>query len=104
VKVYFYNTAEDFLKKGKSVFLKVVKPDGKREFTLPIELPKGEWAVAITQDLNENNKVDKNFIGLPTEPYAFSNNIRPMLAAPHFNECKFTVDGPGKVVNIVLKK
>ncbi|ALW84083.1 hypothetical protein AUC43_02590 [Hymenobacter sedentarius] len=103
VKLYFYNTPEGFLKSGKWAFSKTVKPEGKREFTLPVELPKGEWAVAITQDLNNNDKIDKNFIGIPTEPYAFSNNVRPTVAAPNFNECKFTVEGPGKVVSIVLK-
>ncbi len=102
VKLFFYNTREGFLKSGKWVFSKSVKPGGKSEFTLPVELPKGEWAVAITQDLN-NNKIDKNFIGIPTEPYAFSNNFRPKVAAPVFDDCKFTVDGPGKVVSIVLK-
>jgi uncharacterized protein (DUF2141 family) len=104
VKLFFYNTREGFLKSGKWVFSKSVKPGGKTEFTLPVELPKGEWAVAITQDLNNNDKIDKNFIGIPTEPYAFSNNFRPTVAAPVFDDCKFTVDGPGKVVSIVLKK
>jgi uncharacterized protein (DUF2141 family) len=103
VKLYFYNTRDGFLKSGKWAFSKSVKPEGKREVTLPIALPKGEWAVAITQDLNNNDKIDKNFIGIPTEPYAFSNNVRPTVAAPGFDECKFTVDGPGKVVSIVLK-
>ncbi|MBF9142549.1 DUF2141 domain-containing protein [Hymenobacter properus] len=103
VKLYFYNTREGFLKSGKWAFSKSVKPGGKSEFTLPVELPQGDWAVAITQDLNNNDKIDKNFLGIPTEPYAFSNNVRPTVAAPDFNECKFKVDGPGRVVNIVLK-
>ena len=103
VKLYFYNTREGFLKSGKWAFSKSVKPTGKNGFTLPVELPKGEWAVAITQDLNNNGKVDKNFLGIPTEPYAFSNNVRPTVSAPRFDECKFMVDGPGKVVSIVLK-
>ncbi|MDO7848439.1 DUF2141 domain-containing protein [Hymenobacter sp. M29] len=103
VRLYFYNTREGFLKSGKWAFSKSVKPGGKSEFTLPVELPRGEWAVAITQDLNNNDKIDKNFLGIPTEPYAFSNNIRPTVAAPGFDECKFMVDGPGKVVSIVLK-
>lgn len=103
VRLYFYNTREGFLKSGKWAFFKAVKPEGKREFALPVELPKGEWAVAITQDLNNNDKIDKNFIGIPIEPYAFSNNVRPTVAAPGFDECKFMVSGPGKVVSIVLK-
>jgi len=103
VKLYFYNTRAGFLKHGQWAFSKSVKPEGKRAFSLPVDLPKGEWAVAITQDMNNNDKIDKNFLGIPTEPYAFSNNIRPTMAAPDFNECKFMVDGPGKVVSIVLK-
>ena len=103
VKLYFYNTRAGFLKRGQWAFSKSVKPEGKDEITLPVDLPKGEWAVAITQDLNNNDKVDKNFLGIPIEPYAFSNNIHPTLAAPDFNECKFTVSGPGQVVSIVLK-
>jgi uncharacterized protein (DUF2141 family) len=103
VRLYFYNTREGFLKSGKWAFSKSVKPGGKSEFSLPVDLPKGEWAVAITQDMNNNDKIDKNFLGIPTEPYAFSNNIRPTVAAPGFDECKFLVDGPGKVVSIVLK-
>lgn len=103
VKLFFYNTREGFLKSGKWAFSKAVKPEGKSQFTLPVELPPGEWAVAITQDLNNNNKIDKNFLGIPTEPYAFSNNIRPTIAAPKFDECKFMVSGPGCIVSIVLK-
>ncbi|WP_052732672.1 DUF2141 domain-containing protein [Hymenobacter terrenus] len=104
VRLFFYNTREGFLKNGKWAYSKTVKSEGRREFTLPMELPKGEWAVVITQDLNNNEKLDTNFIGIPTEPYGFSNNIRPTMAAPKFDECKFLVDKPGKVVNIVLKK
>ena len=104
VKLYFYNTPAGFLKSGKWAFSRAVKPDGKREIALAIDLPRGEWAVSLTQDMNNNNKIDKNFLGIPTEPYAFSNNVRPTVAAPKFEECKFLVDGPGKVISIVLKK
>ncbi|WP_022821845.1 DUF2141 domain-containing protein [Hymenobacter norwichensis] len=104
VKLYFYNVRDKFLQHGGYAFMRVIQPGGQQQITLPITLPNGEWAVAITQDINNNDKLDKNFVGIPTEPYAFSNNVRPTLAAPDFNECKFVVNGPGKVVNIVLKK
>ena len=104
VKLYFYNAPDKFLKRGQYAFSRAVKPAGKREISLPVDLPQGEWAVAITQDINNNDKLDKNFLGIPTEPYAFSNNVRPTLAPPEFHECKFMVSEPGKVVSIVLKK
>jgi len=100
VKLNFYNAPDKFLKDGQMAIRLFVKPEGKKEITVPVELAPGEWAVALTQDLNNNNKLDKNFLGIPTEPFAFSNNIKPRLAAPSFQQCKFTVDGPGQVVTI----
>jgi len=104
VKLNFYNDPAKFLKKGQQALRLEVKPAGKNEVTLPVELAPGEWAVALTQDVNDNDKLDKNFLGIPTEPFAFSNNVRPHLAAPTFQECKFVVSGPGKVVSIALKE
>ena len=103
VKLNFYNSSDGFLKRGQEVYQRTVRPEGKNLVTVPIDLPVGEWAVALTQDMNNNNRLDKNFIGIPTEPYAFSNNVRPAMRPPNFDECKFRVDGPGKIVSIVLK-
>jgi uncharacterized protein (DUF2141 family) len=100
VKLNFYNAADKFLQKDQQAFRMVLKPEGKTEISVPVELAPGDWAVALTQDTNDNGKLDKNMLGIPTEPYAFSNNVRPRIAAPKFDECKFTVNGPGKVVSI----
>ena len=103
VKLYFYNRPEGFLKSGQYAFSRFVKPGGQRSVTVAVDLAPGDWAVALSQDINNNDKLDKNFLGIPTEPYAFSNNVRPTVAPPDFADCKFTVEGPGKVVNIALK-
>jgi uncharacterized protein (DUF2141 family) len=100
VKLNFYNNPDKFLKDGQMAIRMVVRPDGKNTLTIPVDLAPGEWAVAVSQDLNNNDKLDKNFLGIPTEPFAFSNNVKPRLSAPSFQECKFTVAGPGQVVSI----
>jgi uncharacterized protein (DUF2141 family) len=100
VKLNFYNNPDTFLKTGQMAIRMVVRPDGKSTLSIPVALAPGEWAVAVSQDLNNNDKLDKNFLGIPTEPFAFSNNVKPRLAAPSFQECKFMVTGPGQVVNI----
>jgi uncharacterized protein (DUF2141 family) len=104
LKLYFYNVKENFLQRNRYTMLKYVKPAGQKKITLPIELAAGEWAVALTQDLNDNDLVDRNMLGIPTEPYAFSNNIRPKFSAPAFDECKFKVSGPATVITISMKK
>lgn len=104
VRLNFYHDPATFLKHGQQALRLEVKPAGKTEIAVPVELAPGEWAVALTQDTNNNDKLDKNMLGIPNEPYAFSNNVRPHLSAPSFEECKFMVTGPGKVVNITLKE
>jgi len=55
------------------------------------DLPAGDYAVSAAHDLNGNGQTDRNFVGLPTEPWAVSNNVRPTLRAPRFAEAAFTL-------------
>lgn len=51
------------------------------------DLEAGKYAIVVYHDENHNKICDKNFFGIPTEAYAFSNNLRPKLSAPSFEEC-----------------
>jgi uncharacterized protein (DUF2141 family) len=50
-------------------------------------LEPGKYALVVYHDENHNKICDKNFFGIPTEAYAFSNNVRPKLSVPSFDEC-----------------
>ncbi len=52
----------------------------------------GRYAISIAHDLNGNKRVDTNFLGIPTEGWAVSNNVVPTLRAPRFDEAAFRVD------------
>lgn len=67
------------------------------------DVPEGTYAVAIGHDLNGNKRVDTNFIGLPTEQWGVSNNARPSLRAPRFDEAQFKVAADAKEVVIEIK-
>lgn len=54
-------------------------------------LPPGRYAVSIGHDRNGNQRVDTNLLGLPTEQWGVSNNVRPRLRAPRFEEAVFTI-------------
>ena len=54
-------------------------------------LAAGRYAVAVSHDLNGNRRVDTNLFGIPTEAWGVSNNVRPMLRAPRFEEAAFTL-------------
>jgi uncharacterized protein (DUF2141 family) len=103
LKLYFYNVKANFLVRNHYTLLKYVKPAGNTKVIYPIQLPPGEWAIALTQDLNENDLVDRNMVGLPTEPFALSNVGHPRFRVPTFDDCKFTVTGPSTTVAISMK-
>jgi uncharacterized protein (DUF2141 family) len=63
----------------------------------------GTYAIAAYQDLNGNGKLDRNFFGVPTEPYAFSNNPAVKWQEPTFAEAAFDLDRPAASVKIRLK-
>lgn len=67
------------------------------------ELPRGRYTVAIYHDLNDNNKIDKTFFGIPKEPYGFSNNFRPKFSAPKFEDCAFELSDSPKTLTIKLR-
>jgi uncharacterized protein (DUF2141 family) len=64
------------------------------------DVPEGSYAVSIGHDLNGNKRVDTNFFGLPTEQWGVSNNARPSLRAPRFDEAMFRVAADAKEVVI----
>ena len=48
-------------------------------------LHEGKYAVSLLDDENNNDDLDR-FLGIPVEGYGFSNNIRPLLSMPDYNE------------------
>lgn len=56
------------------------------------DLPEGEYAVAVYQDVNEDGLCNTNFVGYPTEGFGFSNNVRALFSEPTFNACRLRLD------------
>lgn len=60
-----------------------------------LKLPHGRYAIAAFADLNKNGKLDRSFIGKPSEPYGFSNDARQLFGPPDFAHAAFEVtDAP----------
>ncbi len=57
------------------------------------DLQTGEYAIRVMHDVNGNGELDANFVGMPTEPWAMSNNARGNFGPPSWKEVKFSVDG-----------
>ncbi len=55
------------------------------------DLKPGVYAIKMMQDINRNGKFDTSWLGLPEEPYGFSNNADPVLSEPSFKRTSFRV-------------
>lgn len=65
-------------------------------------LSAGTYAVAVSHDENGNGKTDTNFVGIPKESWGVSNNVRPKMRAPKFDEAAFALKA-GQVLAIEVK-
>ncbi len=91
IVVGIYNDARSWLKKGKEFISVLLEPKDKKTEVKIEGLPPGSYAVSIYHDSNSNHRCDKNFLGIPTEKIAFSQNVRPRLRKPKYKECNFTI-------------
>ncbi|RZA32177.1 MAG: DUF2141 domain-containing protein [Lysobacteraceae bacterium] len=55
------------------------------------DIPAGTWAVLAYQDVNENNELDRNFIGIPKENYGFSRDAAGRFGPPGFDDAAIAV-------------
>ena len=62
---------------------------GRRAVAVFKDLAPGPYAVAVYHDENANIKFDKNWIGIPTEGFGFSNNPRTFLGPPTPKDAAF---------------
>jgi len=95
VKVGLYNSDGTFLKTTyKSVASKI--KDNKAMVTFD-NLPAGEYAISTYHDENNNGKLDKNMMGIPSEDYAASNNAKGFMGPPAYKDAKFVLAKDSKI-------
>ena len=73
----------------KGTFLKITKKNIQYTFS---DIPSGDYAIAVFHDSNNNGNLDKNFLGIPKEGYAFSKNAMGTFGPPNFGKAKFKLD------------
>jgi len=59
-------------------------------FTLH-DVPAGTWGIQVMHDENGNGELDANMMGIPKEPWAFSNNATGRFGPPKWKDVQFTI-------------
>jgi uncharacterized protein (DUF2141 family) len=91
--VWVYDKKDDWLSDRYRTQKSVTVAGNRTNDTVTLELllPAGEYALSIYQDVNDDGKLARNFIGLPKEPAGLSNNLRPRFGPPKYKDAKFDV-------------
>jgi len=63
----------------------------------------GTYAVKIFQDLNGDEKMGTNALGIPNEPFGFSNNAMGNFGPPSFKQAAFEVGKEPLVIKLKLR-
>lgn len=91
IEIGLYNDPAKFPEKGMHYKMKRVQAEDGTVLCIFEDLPVGQYAIALYHDENNDKVCNTNFWGIPTEGYAFSQNYRPFLSAPDFDDCMFSV-------------
>lgn len=103
--VAVYDKEDNFRKKEKPVEGRIIPVKKTPAMEVSFEgLAYGRYAVAVFHDLNGNGKLDANTLGIPKEPYAFSNNPVVKWAPPDFQEALFDFKNPRLTLGLELKR
>lgn len=84
--------AKSFLKKGEGTRGTNATVKNGKAIIYFKGLKKGDYAVSVFHDANDNNIMDTKLFGIPKEPYGFSNNAKGFMGPPSFEDAKFVLD------------
>jgi uncharacterized protein (DUF2141 family) len=62
--------------------------------TATFDLPPGQYGIKIFHDVNGDGKMSTNPFGMPTEPFAFSNNAPAQFGPARWDAARFDVTAP----------
>lgn len=96
--VFSLSTENQFMRTAPLKVVSVSIKDGLAVATFK-EVPAGEYAVIVLQDLNDNKQMDFEVNGMPKESYGVSNNMMS-YGPPTWAEAKFEVT---KDTNLTIK-
>ena len=95
-----YDSKKTFTTPDAVAAAKVEVTAHSQEVSFP-DIVFGEYAVILYHDLNSDGELDTNFMGIPSEPYGFSNGSG-FLGIPSYSKSRFNFGESSGVVEIEL--
>lgn len=103
IHIGFYKKENNFPVQRQHAFAKEIVPRKTGEVTITWDdVPEGEYSLAIYQDLDNSGRMKANIFGYPKEPFAFSQNFKPKMSKPKFEQCKIIFNSLNNTFEVKL--
>ena len=86
--------SEDEFKGEAEPVAAIIQRATEGEMSYSATLPAGTYALRVMHDVNGNGELNSYFVGMPTEPWAFSNNATGKFGPPTWADVQFEISGP----------
>lgn len=104
MNVALYNSEASFNNPNEAYRQLIVDVTGNNMELKMDSVPPGEYAIALFHDKNSDNALNQNWLGIPTEGFAFSNNAFGTFGPPSWSQAKFSLPAGTYITqNVTLK-
>jgi uncharacterized protein (DUF2141 family) len=93
IMVALFDSAEAYAGRGAPVAQSMVDVAAGQRGAAFSDLKPGTYAAKIFHDVDGDGQMDTNPFGMPTEPYAFTNNARGNMGPAGWDRANVTVTG-----------
>lgn len=101
INVAVYNSSASFNEPSMAV-REVFTPVTGLSMVIEIDdLEAGEYAFGLFHDENSNYELDTNWLTIPQEGFAFSNNAMGTFGPPSWSQAKFTLPANSTLTQII---
>ena len=87
------NSQEDYESKGEAYRAGIAPINNKKAVWIFENVVFGTYALKVFHDEDDDDELDTNFLGIPSEDYGFSNNAVGSLRPCQLGRCKIFVRG-----------
>jgi len=102
-KEYFRKTKANQKANPKHILLGAKGLISNYKGKVTFDLPYGNYVIAGIHDLDNNGLLTGNFLGMPKEPFGFSNNKRGNFGPPKWEDVLIKFNKNNKKILINLK-
>lgn len=69
-----------------------------------LQLPLGEYAFSAFHDADGDGKLSTNFVGIPKEPIAMSNNAMGKFGPPDYKDAAFALGAEPVIQRVIMRE